>query len=64
LYVDERDNVVMLPKENRIYDTLYAKCDLDTLFVDKIFYISFIIIFATPANNQYIFFTICVDEED
>jgi hypothetical protein len=47
---NERVNVGMLPKEKRIYDAPCVKCVLATLIVDYIFYMSFIIIFATSAN--------------
>jgi hypothetical protein len=33
------EKILRNKEENRIYDAPYAKCNLDTLFVDKIFYI-------------------------
>jgi hypothetical protein len=49
---NERVNVGMLPKEKRIYDAPCVKWEwvLDTLIVDKIFYMSFITISVTSAN--------------
>jgi hypothetical protein len=47
---NESVNVAMLPEEKREYDAPWAKCGLDTLFVDEIFYMSFIITFATSTN--------------